>query len=144
MQGRRLSAAICWARRCGDDARRGCLAPVELPRRERGELEEGRARVGEPVDALADEELALLGVALLRSLAAALVDLREASAQLVGEGRVVGGVFLKVGIGGADTRFQGFHGRGIVRAVSRTWQRRRVLHGSHSLPPRDRRAALPR
>ena len=61
------------------------LAVVDLPGGERVQLEERRARVDEPVDPLAREQLAARAVALDRLLAAAGRDLRGACAQLVDE-----------------------------------------------------------
>ena len=55
----------------GDDPGRRRLAVVDVPRGERVQLEEGRARVDEPVDPLARRQLAARAVALDRSLAAA-------------------------------------------------------------------------
>ena len=63
----------------------GACAVVDLPRGERAELEEGGARVDEPVDPLAREQLAARAVPLDRLLAAAARDLRRALAQLVDE-----------------------------------------------------------
>ena len=56
----------------GDDARAGRVAVVEVVRGERAQLEERRAGVEQAVDALARQQLAALGVAGARLLAAAL------------------------------------------------------------------------
>ena len=66
----------------GDDPGRRRVAVVELPRGERVQLEERRARVDEPVDPLARGELPARAVALDRLLAAAGRDERRALAQL--------------------------------------------------------------
>ena len=59
-----------------DDPGRGGIAVVEIPRGQRGELEERRVRVDEPIDSLAGEELAAGAVAIDRPVAAASRDLR--------------------------------------------------------------------
>ena len=66
----------------GDDPRRRCVAVVQLPGRERVQLEERGARVDEPVDPLARRELAAGAVSLDRLLAPAGGDERRALAQL--------------------------------------------------------------
>ena len=55
----------------GDDAGAGRVVVVQAGRRERAQLEEGRARVEQAVDPLADRELAALAVARDRALVAA-------------------------------------------------------------------------
>ena len=66
----------------GDDPGRGRVAVVEVPGRERVQLEERGARVDEPVDPLARGELPARAVALDRLVAAARSHLRGALAEL--------------------------------------------------------------
>ena len=65
-----------------DDPGRGRGAVVELPGRERVQLEERRAGVDQPVDPLAGGQLAARAVPLDRLLAAAAGDERRPLAQL--------------------------------------------------------------
>ena len=61
----------------GDDAGRRRVVVVHVPRRQRRELEERRARIEQRVDALAHRQLALLAVAREVLRAAALLRLRQ-------------------------------------------------------------------
>jgi hypothetical protein len=65
-----------------DDAGGRCVAVVELPRGEGVQLEEGRARIHEPVDPLSRRELAARAMALDRLLAAARSHERRTLSQL--------------------------------------------------------------
>ncbi len=62
-----------------DDARRRRVSAVELPGRERVQLEEGTAGIDEPIDALASSELASRAMALDRLLPAAPRDQSRSS-----------------------------------------------------------------
>src|SRR4029079_12003924 len=73
---------------------------VDVPRGERVQLEEGRARVDEAVHALAREELPARAVLLDRLGAAALLDLRGALAEL-GHERLHAGAVLGEAVRGA-------------------------------------------
>ena len=64
----------------GDDPRRGRVAVVDVPGRERVQLEERRAGIDQPVDPLAGEQLPARAMPLDRPLAAAGGDLRGALA----------------------------------------------------------------
>ena len=88
----------------GDDARAAWrLVAVEAPGRQRREFQEGRARIEQPVDAGAHEQLALLGVTPLRLFAAALAHL--------GQGRARGPPPVRGG---------GLHSRGTRGSVGRS------------------------
>ena len=80
----------------GDDPRAGRVAVIHAVGGERAQLQERRALVHEPVDALARQQLAALGVALARPLSPALRDPRELLAQVGDERLVRGGVGLKI------------------------------------------------
>ncbi len=69
----------------GDDPRARRFAVVDVPRGERVQLEERRARIDEQVDALAREQLAARAMPLDGALAAAGGDLRGARAELLDE-----------------------------------------------------------
>ena len=60
----------------------GRLVVVHLPRGQRRQLEKRRARIEQPIDALAHRQLALLAMPLQVARAAALAGLREPLAQL--------------------------------------------------------------
>jgi len=79
----------------GDDAGRRRFAVVHLPRGQRREFEERRVGVNQTINAVADEELALLGVAPPGLCVAALPHLRQACAQFGGQRAMVLGVPLE-------------------------------------------------
>ena len=60
-----------------DDARAGCVAPVQLLRGQRGELEEGGTGVAQPLDAVSHEQLAARDVPVARAFPASLAHTRE-------------------------------------------------------------------
>ena len=93
----------------GDDACARGLVVVQVVGGQRRKLEKGRALVEQAADALAHEELALLGVAPLRALAAAARRLLDAGAQLVGQGAVVGGGGVEGGGLGVELGVDGIH-----------------------------------
>src|SRR5438874_5886731 len=64
------------------DARARSGTVVDVPRRERGELEKGAARIDETVDPLPGRQLAACAVPLDRALSAAACDLRGPLTQL--------------------------------------------------------------
>ncbi len=70
----------------GDDPGRRCLVVVEVERGERRDLEERRARVEEPLHALARQQLARFRVLLARLLGAALAHGIEPFVQIGDEG----------------------------------------------------------
>ena len=97
----------------GDDPGRRRLAVVEVPGGERAELEERRAGVDEPVDALARGQLPARAVALHRGGAAAERDERGALSQLRDERlhpRLPAGELLRVRVDvGGDRRHRWAH-----------------------------------
>ena len=71
----------------GDDPRAGRVAVVELLGGQRRQLEERRAGVAEPLDAVARQQLAARDVALARPLAAAARDARQARSRSASSAR---------------------------------------------------------
>jgi hypothetical protein len=103
----------------GHHAGRGRVAVVEVPGRERGELEEGRALVEQPLHAFPDEELAARLVLLAGVGTPALGDLRQASPELAHETAEVLFVLPEVARSGVDPgryRLQDSLGAAILRA----------------------------
>ena len=86
----------------------GRVVVVHVPRGERRELEEGRARIEQPVDALAHRQLALFAMALEILGPAALAAHREPVAELFHEA----GDMLAVGV-----KFRGVGSNLTVNAV---------------------------
>ena len=74
--------AAAHAADAGDEAGRGRGAVVEAVGGEGADLEEGRPGIEQALDALADQELALLAVAAHRLVAAALAHRREPGPQV--------------------------------------------------------------
>src|SRR5205823_7430626 len=104
----------------GDDpgARRGPV--VEIPRGERGELEECASRVDEPVDPLARRQLPARPVPLDGPLAAAACDLRSPLAQLRDEtlhALAASGVLVGRAL---DLRAENGYGRTLPRSNGHT------------------------
>ena len=99
----------------GDDAGARGIVVVQAGRGERAQLEEGRARVEEALDPLADGQLAALAVALDRALVAA--------GAAPGERRLAG---PQVGDEGAPSR-RGWRAspgrRGRAGCAGRAWRR---------------------
>ena len=127
--GRALDAADA-----GDDPGARRIVVVQAGRGERAQLEEGGARVDEPVDPLADGELAALAVALDRAVVAAGAatgDGRLAGAQVVDQRghRVVVGARLR-GVR-VQPAAQDGHGREDSPAGT---DRRPVSSGGHATP----------
>ncbi len=88
------------------------LVVVEIPGGEGGELEEGGARVEEPVDALADGQLALLAMPLHVPLPPAAPDQADPFPQLgdqAGEPRTVRAKQVRVRV---DVSLDDIHGGG--------------------------------
>jgi len=78
-----------------DQTRGGHLALMASPCRQWGELEKGRLRIDQLVDALADQELSALPLGRHGRLGSALADLRQPLAQLLGQPPVMGGIRLE-------------------------------------------------
>ncbi len=93
----------------GDHARAGRVAVVEVIGGQGREFQEGRAGVKQLVDAVAHEQLALFGMALLGQFATAAARLGQPLSQLVHQGAIVGGVLLKLRALRVDAGFEGFH-----------------------------------
>ncbi len=93
----------------GDQTRAGRVVVVHTVRRQGAELQERRAGIEEPVNAVAHEELALVALALLVALPPALPGRGEAGAQVGGEGAVVGGVGLGAFIREVELGLDGLH-----------------------------------
>ena len=101
----------------GDDSCAGRLALVEVPGRQRAELEESAAGVDEPVDPLARGHLPARPVALDRLLAAASPDLSSAFAQLGDEClHPVAALRERLGLA-FDLRRQQRHGNQPIHAI---------------------------
>ena len=128
----RVVGAALDRRVVGDDDARRALDPadaghdpgarrlivVQAVRRQRAQLEEGRARVEEAVDALADRELAALampGDGPVVAARAALADGGGARPQVGDERRHPLDVRPRILAGGIEPRSQDGHGRGVVR-----------------------------
>ncbi len=84
---------------------------VHRVRRERGELEERRARIDEPIDAVARGELAAFAMPLDRDRPAAKLHAHEVRAQLIDERRHGGGVALEVAAASFDAGREQAHER---------------------------------
>src|SRR5213592_3375458 len=101
----------------GHDAGARRLVVVAAVRRERRELEEGRARVEEARDALAWQEFAARAVAAAGLLWAACGRARPRRAQALHEPLHVGGVGAELGIGRADPGREAAHQKSERRAA---------------------------
>ena len=119
-----------------DDPGAGCVVVVQAGRGEGRQLEEGRARVEQPLDPLADGELAALAMALDRTVVAAGAAVRErrlARPQVRDEGRHRVVVGAHVGGRGVESAAQDGHaamigrGRGEPDGPCRRPARMRVI-----------------
>src|SRR5207244_12764997 len=93
----------------GDDAGPRRLVVVEVPRRERRQLQKRRSRVEQAIDSFADRKLALLAMALHVARAAALARGREPLAQLRHERGQAVAVPSENVAGGIDVRLESIH-----------------------------------
>ena len=123
-----------------DDARRGRLAVVHLPGRQRIELQKGRLGIAEQLDALARQQLVALAMLGDRFGAAPAARLGDALAQF---GNGVGKVGVALTIGGAlalDMAFQDGHcwqvsSLGIPSALRWLWRTGATPHRWHVARP---------
>jgi hypothetical protein len=99
----------------GHDACRGRFVAVDAARRERRELQEGRERVGQPVDPLARGQLAAFSMPGQRLGAAPAAHARQTIAQVGDLGRKVRGIGAELRAVAVRPRFQQLHS-GAVRA----------------------------
>ena len=96
------------------------IAVVHVERRERRELQEGRTGIEQPIDPIADRQLALLAMPFDVFRAAALAGGEQTLPQLGDELLHAVTIALKGRVGGIDVRREDFHDRWslIVRAWS--------------------------
>ena len=86
----------------GDDARAGHFAVIHVARRELADLEERRAGIEQPLDAVAGEQLAALNVALAVLLGTAYRCFGDVGAQFLGERAVMLGARAELFAVGRD------------------------------------------